>query len=126
MNSFVKLVPGFVRQSFETGPDGKFRCVGQEFVLEDGICLYENAQEQSIDPPEYEYCPYDMIVDMGKTVRSAIAAAKYMVIREQAVDENERHSKPCPHTPGIKCVQMPEEDCDCNYCMECINGPKLK
>lgn len=34
-------------------------------------------------------------------------------------DENEKYNLPCPYNPKVKCVQYPEEECDCDPCKEC-------
>lgn len=61
MDNFVKITTGYVRQYFEPNEDGKFVCTGQEFIAGD-ICDYEDDGGQAIDPPEYQYQPYNMRV----------------------------------------------------------------
>ena len=115
MDKFTKIMPGYVRQYFERGPGGKFVCVSQDFVADDGGESEFIDADGFIDPPDYEYQSYDMVVARD-TAGDDIDAAK---------DENEKHNKPCPHTPGIMCVQHPMEDCGCDYCGECKNGPGI-
>lgn len=61
MDNFTKISPGYVRQSFEKQSDGKFVCVSQEFIFVDCV-EYVDDFDEPIDPPDYEYQSYDMIV----------------------------------------------------------------
>lgn len=40
--------------------------------------------------------------------------------------ENERYNKPCPYNPKVMCVQMPDEEGDCNYCDDGCPNRKRK
>jgi len=46
-------------QAFERNAEGKFVCTKQEFVAGDQ-CDYEDAEGNPIEPPDYEYQPYNM------------------------------------------------------------------
>ena len=59
MDSFTKVTVGFVTQTFEKNGEGRFVCTRQEFIAGDQ-CDYEDAEGNSVDPPEHEYQPYDM------------------------------------------------------------------
>ena len=56
MEKFTKITVGFVAQTFEKDPMGRFVCTHQEFIASDQ-CDYEDGEGNSIDPPEYEYQP---------------------------------------------------------------------
>lgn len=59
MDKFTKITVGFVAQAFEKNDKGKFVCTNQEFIAGDQ-CDYEDAKGNPIDPPDYEYQPYNM------------------------------------------------------------------
>ena len=59
MDKFTKITTGFVAQTFEKNDEGRFACTHQEFVASDQ-CDYEDEQGNPIDPPKYEYQPYNM------------------------------------------------------------------
>jgi hypothetical protein len=58
-DKFTKTTVGFVAQTFEKNDKGRFVCTHQEFIAGDQ-CDYEDARDNSIDPPEHEYQPYSM------------------------------------------------------------------
>lgn len=62
MDKFNKITVGFVVQAFEKNDKGEFVCTRQEFVAGDQ-CDYEDAEGNPIDPPDYEYQPYNMILE---------------------------------------------------------------
>lgn len=35
--------------------------------------------------------------------------------------ENEKYNLPCPYNPDIKCVQIPDDSCGCDWCEGCEN-----
>ena len=59
MDKFTKITVGFVVQAFEKDASGRFVCTRQEFIAGDH-CDYEDAEGNPIDPPDYEYKPYNM------------------------------------------------------------------
>ncbi len=59
MDKFTKTTVGFVAQTFEKNDEGRFVCTHQEFIAGDQ-CDYEDAEGNSIDPPEHEDQPYSM------------------------------------------------------------------
>ena len=59
MDKFNKITVGFVIQTFEKNAEGKFVCSTQEFVAGDQVD-YEDLDGNPIDPPDYEYQPYNM------------------------------------------------------------------
>jgi len=56
---FNKITTGFVIQTFQENAEGKFVCTEQEFIAGDQ-CDYEDAEGNPVDPPDYEYQPYNM------------------------------------------------------------------
>lgn len=57
---YVKVIQGCVRQLFMIQPDGKFRCVNQEFVADDCVS-YEDPDGTQCDPSVNEESqPFDM------------------------------------------------------------------
>ena len=61
MDSFTKIITGYVKQHFEFGIDGKFICVSQEFIAGDD-CSYVDDSDIWIVPPDYVYQSYTMTV----------------------------------------------------------------
>jgi hypothetical protein len=61
MDKFTKITVGFVTQTFEKNDKGRFICTRQEFIAGDQ-CDYEDSRGNPIDPPDYEYQPYNMIL----------------------------------------------------------------
>jgi len=59
MDTFTKTTVGFVAQTFKKNDEGRFICTHQEFIAGDQ-CDYEDAQGNPIEPPDYEYQPYNM------------------------------------------------------------------
>jgi len=59
MDKFTKITIGFVVQTFQKDASGKFVCTHQEFVASDQ-CDYEDSEGNPINPPHYEYQPYNM------------------------------------------------------------------
>jgi hypothetical protein len=59
MNKFTKTTVGFVTQTYQKGHKGRFVCTHQEFIAGDQ-CDYEDAEGNPIEPPDYEYQPYNM------------------------------------------------------------------
>ncbi len=41
-------------------------------------------------------------------------------------EENEKYNLPCPFNPCVKCIQIPDDGCNCNcdWCTECPNKPR--
>ena len=72
MERFTKITVGFVTQTFEKKAEGKFVCTAQEFIAGDQ-CDYEDAEGNPIEPPDYEYQPYNMTLE-SKGVGEAIEA----------------------------------------------------
>ena len=56
---FTKTTVGFVAQTFQKDSKGRFVCTHQEFIAGDQ-CDYEDGKGNPIEPPEYEYQPYNM------------------------------------------------------------------
>jgi hypothetical protein len=59
MDKFTKITVGFVAQTFKKNDEGEYVCTHQEFIAGDQ-CDYEDAQGNPIEPPDYEYQPYNM------------------------------------------------------------------
>ena len=59
MEEFTKITVGFVTQAFKKDDKGKFVCTHQEFIAGDQ-CDYEDAEGNSIEPPDHEDQPYNM------------------------------------------------------------------
>ena len=72
MERFTKITVGFVTQTFEKNDKGRFVCAAQEFIAGDQ-CDYEDAEGNPIEPPDYEYQPYNMTLE-SKGVGEAIEA----------------------------------------------------
>ena len=62
MEKFNKITVGFVIQTFEKNAAGEFTCTKQEFIAGDQ-CDYEDAEGNTIEPPDYEYQPYNMTLE---------------------------------------------------------------
>ena len=62
MDKFTKVTVGFVAQTFEKDSKGRFVCTHQEFIGGDQ-CDYEDAEGNTIEPPEHEYQPYNMTLE---------------------------------------------------------------
>ena len=63
---------------------GRFVCTRQEFVAGDQ-CDYEDAEGNSVDPPEHEYQPYDMTLKgqlPKETMEPAMLSRAYEAIEE--------------------------------------------
>ena len=56
---FNKITVGFVSQKFRRQDDGRFICTWQDFIAGDQ-CDYEDAKDNPIEPPDYEYQSYNM------------------------------------------------------------------
>ena len=86
MDKFTKITVGFVAQTFEKNDSGKFVCTKQEFIA-GGQCDYEDAEGNPIDPPDYEYQPYNMTLRMetGKEVREVIMINRMYDVIEQVL-----------------------------------------
>jgi hypothetical protein len=59
MEKFNKITTGFVVQVYEKNSAGEFVCISQEFIAGDQVD-YEDAEGNSIDPPDHRYQPFDM------------------------------------------------------------------
>ena len=62
MDKFTKITVGFVAQTIEKNDKGRFVCTAQEFIAGDQ-CDYEDAEGNPIEPPDYEYQPYNMTLE---------------------------------------------------------------
>ena len=58
-DTFTKTTVGFVAQTFKKNDKGRSLCTHQEFIAGDQ-CDYEDAKGNPIEPPDYEYQPYNM------------------------------------------------------------------
>ena len=36
---------------------------------------------------------------------------------------NEKYNLPCPYNPKVKCIQIPDDGCGCDWCTVCPNEP---
>jgi len=72
MDKFTKITIGFVAQAFGKNDKGQFVCTRQEFIAGDQ-CDYEDAEGNPIEPPDYEYQPYNMTLE-SKGIEEAIEA----------------------------------------------------
>jgi hypothetical protein len=61
MDKFTKTTVGFVAQTFEKNDEGRFVCTRQEFIAGDQ-CDYEDVEGNTVEPPDYEYQPYNMML----------------------------------------------------------------
>ena len=69
MEKFVKITVGFIQQTFEKKPDGKFICTEQAFIAGDQ-CDYEDMDGEPLkDIPGYTYQPYEMVSPQNKRQR---------------------------------------------------------
>jgi hypothetical protein len=58
---FTKTTVGFVIQTFRKNSKGRYICTHQEFIAGDQ-CDYEDIRGNTIEPPDYEYQPYNMVL----------------------------------------------------------------
>ena len=56
---FDKTTVGFVSQRYRKQNDGRFVCIFQEFIAGDQV-QFGNIKDESIDPREHEYQPFNM------------------------------------------------------------------
>ena len=56
---FAKTTVGFVSQRYRKQDDGRFVCISKEFIAGDQV-QFGNIKDESIDPPEHEYQPFNM------------------------------------------------------------------
>ena len=70
---FTKTTVGFVIQTFRKSSKDRYICTHQEFIAGDQ-CDYEDVQGNPIEPPEYDYQPYIMVL-RTRTPNEAIQAA---------------------------------------------------
>jgi len=66
MDRFTKTTVGFVAQTFKKNGKGRFVCTHMEFIAGDQ-CDYEDAEGNSIEPPDHEYQPYNMTLTRQPT-----------------------------------------------------------
>ena len=81
---FTKTTVGFVVQTFRKNSQGRYVCTHQEFIAGDQ-CDYEDVQGNPIEPPEYEYQPYNMVLRAGtpnETIQAAMIKSAYDAIEE--------------------------------------------
>lgn len=84
MEKFTKVTVGFVTQTFDKNPKGRFVCTHQEFIAGDQ-CDYEDVQGNPIEPQEHEYQPYNMVLRAqtpSETVQAAMLTSAYDAIEE--------------------------------------------
>ena len=84
MNQFKKITVGFVVQRYEQGGERCYVCVEQEFVAGDQ-CDYEDVEGNAIEPPDYEYQPYIMVLRTrtpNEIVQAAMLTSTYEAIEE--------------------------------------------
>jgi hypothetical protein len=62
VHAFNKITPGFVTQRYRKDDDGLYRCCWQEFTAGDEV-QYERPDGERIDPPNYDYQEYNMILE---------------------------------------------------------------
>jgi len=72
MDLFTKTTVGFAIQTFTKNSNDRFVCTHQEFIAGDQ-CDYEDVQGNAIEPPDYEYQPYIMVL-RTRTPNEAIQA----------------------------------------------------
>jgi len=80
VDKFTKTTVGFVAQTFEKNDKDSFICTHQEFIAGDQ-CDYEDAEGNSIEPPDYEYQPYSMALK-AEAARSLMLERAYEAIEE--------------------------------------------
>ena len=81
---FTKTTVGFVIQTFRKNSQGLYICTHQEFIAGDQ-CDYEDVQGNTIEPPEYEYQPYIMVLrtrTQNEAIQAAMLKSAYEAIEE--------------------------------------------
>jgi len=81
---FTKTTVGFVIQTFRKNSQGRYICTHQEFIAGDQ-CDYEDVQGNTIEPPDYEYQPYIMVLRTrtpNEMVQAAMLTSAYDAIKE--------------------------------------------
>ena len=81
---FTKTTVGFVVQTFRENSKGQYICTHQEFIAGDQ-CDYEDVQGNAIEPPEYEYQPYIMVLRTrtpNEAIQAAMLKSAYEAIEE--------------------------------------------
>jgi len=81
---FAKTTVGFVVQTFRKSSRGRYICTHQEFIAGDQ-CDYEDVQGNPIEPPEYEYQPYIMVLRTrtpNEAIQAAMLESAYDAIQE--------------------------------------------
>jgi len=81
---FTKTTVGFVVQTFRKNSKGRYVCSDQEFIAGDQ-CDYEDVQGNAIEPPEYEYQPYNMT--LRTTAQSETRDATTLRQAYEAIEE---------------------------------------
>ncbi len=71
---FTKTTVGFVIQTFRKNSKGRYICTHQEFIAGDQ-CDYEDVRGNTIEPPGYEYQPYNMVLRV-RTPNATIQAER--------------------------------------------------
>jgi len=84
MDKFTKITVGFVAQTFEQNDKDQFVCTDQQFVAGDQ-CDYEDVQGNAIEPPEYEYQPYNMML-RNETLKETLEVSMLNKVYE-AIEE---------------------------------------
>jgi hypothetical protein len=77
---FTKTTVGFVAQTFEKNDTGRVVCTHQEFIAGDQSD-YEDAHGNPIEPPDYEYQPYNMTL-RAETAESSMLERACETIEE--------------------------------------------
>jgi len=81
---FTKTTIGFVIQTFRKNSRNRFVCTHQEFIAGDQ-CDYEDVRGNTIEPPDYEYQPYIMVLRAqtpNETIQAAMLNSAYEAIKE--------------------------------------------
>ena len=81
---FTKTTVGFVVQTFRKNSQGRYICTHQEFIAGDQ-CDYEDVQGNPIEPPEYEYQPYNMVLRTrtpNEIIQAGMLTSAYEAIEE--------------------------------------------
>jgi len=81
---FTKTTVGFVIQTFRKNSNNQFVCTHQEFIAGDQRD-YEDIQGNTIEPPDYEYQPYNMVLRTrtpNATIQAERLANAYEAIEE--------------------------------------------
>lgn len=137
MERFTKITVGFVTQTFENKAEGKFVCTAQEFIAGDQ-CDYEGAEGNPLEPPDYEYQPYNMTLEskgVGEAIEAEAAGEdqidqlkrRHQIVQQLRVLAVKSHglTASLPTLPAAKWLDGTVEDATKDVCFEDYDLAKL-